>query len=357
MRDQEVGLAGVAYGPNLHHLLGFDPHPTERPCLLLLSQDGEVLVVPRLHAEDVEGLDVDRVAIYTDAEGPELAIRAALTGLGLAGERTDAPRAGRVDESMRADFLLLLEGALPRWEFSGAAPLLDPIRIVKGPEELEALAAVAALTDRALEAVWPQIHQGMTELDAAEVVREAFHDQGADATAFCIVGFGPNSAAAHHRPERRALNHGDAILIDIGARKDHYHSDITRVGFLGTPGAEYLAVYDVVRRALDAAMAAVAPGVHASSIDEAARDVIERAGFGATFRHGVGHGIGLSVHESPYVTASSSQVLQEGMTFTLEPGIYLIGRFGIRLEQVVAVTSHGARLLTGAALDIVRRPT
>jgi len=357
MRDQRVGLAAVAYGPNLHHLSGFDPHPTERPCLLLLSQKGEVLVVPRLHAEDVDGLDVDRIVIYTDAEGPAFAIHGAIAGLGLAGDGTSAPRNCRIDESMRADFLLLLESALPQWEFSGAATLLDPMRLVKSREELEALATVATLTDRALEAVWPRIHEGMTELDASEIVRKAFHDAGADATAFCIVGFGPNSAAAHHRPERRALNQGDAILIDIGARKNHYHSDITRVGFLGAPSAEYLHVYDTVRRALDAAIAAVKPGVQASSVDKAARDVIESAGFGSTFRHGVGHGIGLSVHEPPYLTASSAMTLQEDMTFTLEPGIYFVGRFGIRLEQVVAVTSNGASVLSGASLETVRLPT
>jgi len=354
MCEQGVGLTAVAYGPNLHHLLGFDPHPTERLLLLLMSQTSEVLIVPRLHAEDVEDFDVDDVVVYTDADGPDDGLRDALERLRLEPAGASPARRACVDEAMRADFLLLLEQALGGWSFSAGAPVLEPMRIVKGPTELDAMRRVVALTDDALEAIWPQIHEGMSELDAAEVVRSAFHASGADATAFCIVGFGPNSAAAHHQPTRRVLQDGDSVLIDIGARREGYHSDITRVGFLGEPGPEYLGVHGIVKAALDAALAAVRPGVPAAEVDRAAREVIAAAGYGRTFRHGVGHGIGLSVHEPPYLTDSNGRLLEEGMTFTLEPGVYRIGEFGIRLEQVVAVTASGGQVLTGSGLDAVR---
>lgn len=356
MGEQGVALTAIAYGPNLRHLTGYDFHPTERLCLLLVTQRGEVLVVPRLHREDVDDADIDRVVSYTDAEGPLAALHAAIEYLGLSPTGSEEPVVGAVDESMRAGFLVALERALPGCRFVGAGALLDPMRMVKGREELESLASVVDLTDRALASVWPGLTEGTTELDAAEIVRGAFHAQGADATAFCIVGFGPNSAAAHHQPTRRALRPGDAVLVDIGARRNGFHSDITRVGFFGEPPEEYLRVHEVVGRALATAQAAVMPGVPVSEVDRAARQVIAAAGYGATFRHGVGHGIGLSVHEPPYLTASNEAPLQVGMTVTLEPGVYLLGRFGVRLEQVVEVTAEGASVLTGSSLEIVGLP-
>ncbi len=362
MEERGVDLVAVGYGANLHYLLAFDPHPTERPLLLLMTREREVLLVTRLHADDLDALDIEHRVLYTDADGPEGGMREAFDLLGLPGGRSGvAGGVGGVgvaaaDPSMRADAFLLVQGALPGWRVGSAGPLLDALRLVKEPDELAALATVSRLTDRAVTRVWTQIVPGMSELDAAEVVRGAFHHEGADATAFCIVGFGPNSAAAHHQPDRRVLQAGDPILLDVGARLAGYHSDITRVGVAGEPTAEYLGIHRLVADALYAAIAAVRPGVRASDVDRAARDVISAGGFGPTFRHGVGHGIGLSVHESPYLTAGNDDRLEEGMAFTLEPGVYLRDRLGIRLEQVVTVTADGARVLNEAGLDIVRVP-
>jgi Xaa-Pro aminopeptidase len=161
---------------------------------------------------------------------------------------------------------------------------------------------------------------------------------------FTIVGAGSNGAFPHHATSRKLVEDGDAIVIDIGARKDAYNSDVTRMAFVGAPSQRYLEVHAVVEQAVQAALAVIRPGLAAKEVDRVARDVITAAGFGQYFVHRTGHGLGLNGHESPYITSTNELVLEEGMVFSVEPGIYLPGEFGVRLEEIVVVTSNGARI-------------
>lgn len=342
LANVDVDAVAVGYGAHLRYLTGWEPVAGERPLYLLVGAAGDLLFVPRLHAEDAARLDVPNTGHYRDDESPAGSLRRAAAALVPSGARL------AVDGAMRADAALLLGDALDVRGPVVAGHWLDAGRARKDDGERAALRAVAALTDRALSRWFEGLACGVTERAAAERLRSLLIDEGADDAAFIIVGFGPDSAEAHYRPGERALGDGDAVLVDVGARRGGYVSDITRVGHVGPAPDPYRALHALVGSALDAALAAVAPGVTAGEVDAAARDVIGAAGYGPAFRHRVGHGIGLSVHEPPYLTADSRVELESGMVVTIEPGVYLMGRYGVRLEEVVLVTDDGHEVLSGA---------
>lgn len=342
-----VDLLAVAPGDNLRYLLGYSPHPDERPCFLLVAAAGEALLMPALNAAEAEARVELPMSVYTDAEGP----RAALAGL-LRRLEAERARVIAVEEPMRADFALLLAEAVPGARLSLAGELLAALRRRKDPEEVELLLRSAAVADRVVERVFAALRPRLTEADVARLVADAFAAEGADAVKFALVASGPNSAYPHHQSGRRALQAGEPVLLDLGGSLSGYQSDITRMAFLGEPHEEYRRVHGVVEEAVQAALAAVRPGVPAREVDAAARGVIEAAGFGPYFTHRVGHGIGLSGHEPPYLTGTNDQPLEEGMAFSVEPGIYLPGRFGVRLEEIVVVTADGPRVLSRLPRDV-----
>jgi Xaa-Pro aminopeptidase len=190
----------------------------------------------------------------------------------------------------------------------------------------------------------------MTETQVADVVKAHFEANGARVQ-FAIVGASENGAHPHHSTGSRVLKRGDAVVIDIGGRLDGYPSDMTRMAIVGEAPEGYAAVHAIVEKAVQAALAAAKPGVKASAVDKAARDVIAAAGYGEYFVHRTGHGLGIDVHEPPYITATSETVLAEGMVFSIEPGIYLPGRFGIRLEDIVILRKDGPEILSGLPRD------
>lgn len=339
MKATGTELLALAPGAHMHWLLGFAPHPDERLCLALVSQKAAAFVMPALNAGDARQHTDWPFHEWADAEGPASALAAALDAT------CAAPRKLSLDETMRADHALLLLDALPDAARGLAADVVGALRLIKEPGELEALAENAAIADQVQQAVRAALHPGVTETEMAQVAREAFAAHGARCE-FAIIAFGANSAFPHHHSGARQLAPGEAVLVDLGGRRNGYYSDITRMAAMGEPPEGYEAVHAVVDQAVEAALAAIRPGARARDIDDAARGVIERAGYGAFFTHRTGHGIGFEVHEPPYMTASNEQVLEEGMVFTVEPGIYLPGRFGIRLEEVAVVTAEGARILS-----------
>jgi len=342
LADKGVDFVAIAPSDNLSYVLGFSPLPDERLCLLLLSERGSVFVVPALNAEQsagsVTGLEL---LAWADAEGFDRALAGGLARVAPAGARRVA-----VDPLMRADHLLALQGCVAGSpEYVSAEVVLGELRKVKSEHELELLKKSARTADRAVEAALRGCRAGISEADVAALAAAEFRAAG-DEVSFIIVASGPNGALPHHHTGKRLLQEGDAVVIDLGGRREGYYSDITRMALVGEPSAEYLEVMAVVESAVQAAMAAVRPGISAGDVDKTARDVIESAGYGEYFVHRTGHGLGLSVHEPPWIMGGSAEVLRERMVFSIEPGIYLPGRFGVRLEEIVLVTGSGCERLS-----------
>jgi Xaa-Pro aminopeptidase len=329
-------------------LLGFCPHPDERPCLLLVSAEREMFLMPALNAEGARASTDITFAQWSDADGPQAALTSALAALGEPGLKKVV-----LDETMRADFALLLLDALPEnvtREFT--MHTVGALRMRKDADEFSELKKNALIADRALKAAWASMRPGMSERDVADIVRAHFSSERARPV-FAIVGAAGNGAFPHHGTSDTVLKVGDAVVMDIGGKKGAFPSDITRMALIGEAPEGYQAVHDVVEAAVEAALAAAKPGVAAKVVDQAARDVITKAGYGEYFVHRTGHGLGLEGHEEPYITSTSETILDTGMVFSIEPGIYLPGRFGIRLEEIVILRDDGPEILSELPRDAV----
>ncbi|MFD0916636.1 M24 family metallopeptidase [Pseudahrensia aquimaris] len=347
MAKAGVDLTALGPGAHMQYLLGFAPHPDERPCLLLVSANGSTMLMPSLNADGSREHTDQSFHMWADADGPDTALKTALADIGAGNAETIS-----LDETMRADFALLLKDHLPNARHVFTEATVGALRMCKDEDEYAVLKRNALLNDRAFLAAAEAIKPGMSELEIAAVVREA-HGTEDGRTEFCIVGAGGNGAFPHHATGERKVAAGDAIVVDIGARKDGFPSDMTRMVVVGEPPEGYEEVHSVVEAAVQAAMAAARPGVEARVVDKAARDVISAAGYGDYFMHRTGHGLGIEVHEPPYITSTSKTVLQEGAVFSIEPGIYLSGRFGIRLEDIVILRADGPEILSGLSRDFV----
>lgn len=359
-------LAGV--GPDLEWLLGYAATGLERLNLMIVPADGlVVLVVPRLEAPaalaspGVSG-GVASLAIWGDTDDPMGRVRAALAQAGADdGAGADGHPGLLVSDTLRAGFLLRLQAAFPRATFASAATLLGPLRRSKGADEVTLLRTAAAAADRTVEAVVRGRLVGRTEADVAREVRELLVSEGHEAAGFAIVASGPNTASPHHEPGGREIRAGEPLLLDIGGRLGGYCSDITRTvwvaGEEGIPPDEgFASLYALVEEAQAAGRAAVRPGVALGELDRTARAIIEAGGLGDRFLHRLGHGIGLEVHEEPYLVEGATGPLLVGDAFSIEPGIYLEGRHGARIEDVVVCTADGAEVLNGVerGLRVVR---
>lgn len=346
MKAERADLVALAPGSHMDWLIGFHPHPDERPCLLLVGPEREAFLMPALNAEGTrENTDI-AFHNWADADGPAAALATALADVGATQARSVV-----LDETMRADFALLLLGALPQARHAFTDRTLGRLRMVKDEGEIAKLKMNAAIADRAMLAAFAAIRPGMSEKELAQVVRGHFGSEGA-AAAFWIVGGGPNGAFPHHQTGERRLEEGDAVVIDIGGRKDGFPSDMTRMAAVGRPPEGYGQIHTIVEKAVQAALRAARPGVTAREVDAAARQAIADAGYGEYFVHRTGHGLGIDIHEPPYITATSETVLEEGVVFSIEPGIYLPGRFGIRLEEIVVLRADGPEILSSLPRDL-----
>ena len=222
---------------------------------------------------------------------------------------------------------------------------LPMLRAIKGADELERLAAAGAAADASLEEIVKVPFAGRSESDIAADLADLLRKHGHSQVDFTVVGSGPNGANPHHEMSERIIEEGDMVVLDFGGLKDGYGSDTTRTVHVGEPTEEEREVFEIVRRAQQAGFEAVRPGVACQEIDRAARKVISDAGYGEYFIHRVGHGIGLTTHEPPYMIEGETHLIEPGMCFSIEPGIYLPGRFGVRIEDIVVATEDGGRRL------------
>lgn len=342
-RMQATSTDLIVLGPSSHMvwLSGLSPHGDERPVLLVVSESFAGFLMPALNADSSRVVTDLPFFPWTDAEGPNGPLRALLHEAGA--QRPELKLV--LDETMRADFALLVLSMLPGARHEFTARTIGALRAQKDDEEYRALKLNALLDDGAMRAGFAALKPGVTEIEIATVIRDHFKANGASPE-FASVCFGENGAFPHHHTGERALKPNDTVLIDIGGRKDGYPSDMTRVATIGAVDPEFEKVHAVVDAAVRAAIAAARPGVTAKSVDKAARDVITAAGYGDYFLHRTGHGLGIDVHELPYITASAETVLEEGNVFSIEPGVYLAGRFGIRLEEIVILRADHAEVLS-----------
>jgi len=345
-RMAETGTDLVAIGPssNMMYMAGLSPHGDERPVMLIIAQDHAALLMPALNTDSSRQKTDLPFYAWTDAQGPEGALVKLLDDMGPVGSVA-------VDETMRADFALLVLDHLPDVRRSFLYDTVGWLRMRKDDGEFRALKENALINDNAMRAAFAALKEGVTEREIADVVRKSYADQGAG-TEFISICFGENGAFPHHHTSDRRLKAGDAVLIDIGSRKDGYPSDMTRSGHFGPAPEDFDKIAAVLERAVVAAIEAAKPGVPAKAVDAAARDVIAQAGYGEFFLHRTGHGVGIDIHEPPYITATSELPLQEGNVFSIEPGIYLAGRFGVRLEELVIVRGNRAEVLS----ELPRQP-
>jgi len=346
LRINNIDLLAVGPTANMRYLAGYASHPDERLCLLLITQNSVRAVVPALNAKDwIAHSDIPPFT-WADSDGPGKALAAALPP-------TAQIQQLAVDGAMRADFLLaVLEATRPDATVP-ADSYIATLRARKSVEEIESLQRSASLADRAVLAVMDACVPGVTEADLTWVAETAFRQGGAEKVEFTLIASGPNGAYPHHHSGSRKLQKGDAVIIDIGASLDDYKSDITRMVFLGEPSPEFLANYDAVKVANEAGRAAVQPGVAAQEVDRATRGALVLEGLGEYFVHRTGHGLGLEVHESPWIMECNEMPLETGMVFSVEPGVYLPDQYGIRIEDIVVVTDTGVRMLTGLDHELV----
>ena len=344
MGELGVGALLLSHGADLPWLTGYQAMPLERLTVLVLPLEGEpVLVVPGLEAPRVATApDVFAIRSWSDTEDPVALVGKVLGHLGR------APRLAISDRAW-ATSLLALQAAVPDATWTTASSVTSPIRAVKDAAELAALRAAGAAADRvAAELQAGAIGLvGRTEAEVSADLGARLVAEGHAHVNFAIVGSGPNAASPHHEPGDRVIGPGETVVCDFGGTLSldgevGYCSDITRTVVTGEPSDEVAGCYEVLRAAQAAAVQAAGAGVPAETVDAVARGVIEEAGLGDRFVHRTGHGIGIEEHEDPYLVAGNATLLRPGHAFSVEPGIYVPGRFGMRLEDIVVIGEDGA---------------
>ena len=347
MAEQGVDVLLLSVGHDLPYLTGYQAMPLERLTMLVVPRDGQAtMVIPRLEAPRVvEQPGVFELRPWDETEDPTAVVA------GLSGE----PATVAVGDQMWARFLVELLPRLPSTTFRRAVDVVGPLRMVKDAAEIDALRAAGAAADRVARQLQAGeiLLVGRTEADVSADISARLVAEGHDKVNFAIVGAGENAASPHHHAGDRVIDHDEIVLCDFGGTMDGYCSDITRCVFTGTPPAEIAEAYAVLHAAQQAAVAAAVVGTPCEEVDRTARAVIAAAGFGDYFIHRTGHGIGMEEHEDPYIVEGNARPLTAGHAFSIEPGIYVPGKWGMRLEDIVVARDDGPLPLNEADHSLV----
>lgn len=352
LRTSELDAVILNPGPTLKYLSGLNFHLMERPVVLFIAPDQDpVLVLPELELPKVD-LFPYKVQAFAYGENPsewDAAFRKAAQALGL-----EAKRIGVEPRQLRLMEFRHVKAGAPEAEYPDATDVLSELRLKKDKAEVDAMRKAVKIAQDALEAVIPQIKIGMTEHElSSELVMQLLKHGSEPELPFApIISAGPNSANPHASPTERKLQAGDLLVVDWGAAYDGYISDLTRTFAVGEVDEEYKKIHAIVQESNAAGRAAGKPGAPCAAVDKAARDVIEKAGYGKYFTHRTGHGIGMEGHEAPYMRGDNMQLLEPGMAYTVEPGIYLTGRNGVRIEDDMVVTDTGVESLSDMPREI-----
>ena len=347
-RMGELGVDALllSLGADLPWLTGYEAMPLERLTMLVLPADGgPTLVIPRLEAPRVaHDPTLFTLRPWEETEDPVAVVAE------LVGRRASLA----VSDRAWATFVLQLQASLPKASWLAASTVTGPLRAVKDADEIGALRRAGAAADRVAAALVggdvPLV--GRTEAEVSADLSARLRSEGHDRVNFAIVGSGPNSASPHHEPGARVIGRGEAVVCDFGGTLDGYCSDTTRTVFTGPPPAEFRDLYAAVQRAQAAAVEAAVVGTPCEDVDAVARRVIEEAGYGPQFVHRTGHGIGLEEHEDPYLVGGNCEALVPGHAFSIEPGIYVEGRWGVRIEDIVVAAERGPEPLNTVSHDL-----
>ena len=347
MGEQAIDYLLIGPSTDMVYLIDFPVRQSERLTMLVISQDEPPrLVMPEFELPRVAGLpQLFEPVTWNDGDDPVTLLTSLLRNpgggatVGLGGQ-------------MFAQFFLRIRDRAPTPNYVDGDRVMVPIRMRKSPYEVEALRAASRAADAVAEDLWSSAIQGATERDVLATIHGLLLEKGHDAVGGGIVGFGANGASPHHHVSDRVATEGDGVVVDFGGILRGYRSDITRTFHIGAPSDEFRHVYDIVNQANDVAFQSARPGITTAELDRIARSHIEDAGYGDAFLHRLGHGIGLDGHEPPYLVTGDNTPLEEGMTFSIEPGIYLEGKFGIRIEDIVVVTGDGAERLNQSTHDL-----
>lgn len=350
MAELDVDYLFIGPGSDLYYLIGTPGMENERMMLMVIPKNGQpAMIVPAL-----EKLATSNYATYfdlldwKDSDGPQGRLAE------LLGAAQGREVRGAVGSHLWSMFLLDLQKVLPKGEWTTANDVLKKLRIAKSAEEVRLLKEAAAIADKAFTDLVEMPFAGRSEREMMGEINNLLLKYGQQHMLFCIVGSGPNGAQPHHHTGDRIIEEGDAVVLDFGGRYHGYCSDMTRTIVVGKPkDPDFEKVYNIVNEARAAGHRQAKPGVSCESVDAAARQVITEAGYGEFFVHRTGHGIGMEVHEEPYIVGGNSLPLEPGMAFSIEPGIYLPGRFGVRIEDIAIVTEDGEENINHSTHDIV----
>ena len=351
MSPDNIGGFLFTASPNLLYMTGFSEGQMPRFLSLFVpTNDEPTFLVPALYEDQVrENTWVNRIIPWTDGEDPFDKMQSILGSCAL-----DTSTIA-VDDTLWSFFLLNLQERLPKADFISGGKYMKALRRVKSLDEKELMMKIGAITDKVMGKTIDFLEPGIPELDVVDFIQSELRKLGASrSTAEPIVGSGQYSAQPHYRPQtEKLIQQGDAVVLDFGGTLEHYHSDMTRTVFVGEPDREFRKIHDAVRKAHEAAMAFAEPGATCGDVDRAARRIITDSGYGEYFIHRTGHGIGLEIHEEPYIVEGNTTLLEPGMAFSIEPGIYIPGRYGVRIEDCVIVTETGVEPFTKFSSDLI----
>lgn len=337
MAERSIDAVCVSIGSDLPYLTGYRAHVSERPTMLVVTADAPAtMVIPALEAPRVKPQgDVFAVLPWEETDDP----------IGIVSDLLPAASTVAIGSQTWSRFTLDLQTRKPGVRWLDAESVMAGLRIIKSDDEIALLRAAGATVDRIAADIGTMRFSRRTEADVSREIADRTLAAGHQSIEFCIVASGPNGASPHHTASDRVMAEGDAVVVDFGGYQDGYCSDTTRTFVIGKPPDGFVAAYEVLRRAQESATAFARPGRRASEIDAHARAIISDAGYGDRFIHRLGHGIGLDGHERPYLVDGDDTVIEQGMAFSIEPGIYAPGEWGMRIEDIVAVTSSGVESL------------
>jgi len=348
LEESGADFALLTPAPNFQYLAGYDYHMRERLVALLVRRGADpLMVVPSFELSDHKSHTwIEDFLPWAEDEDPYAMIADTLGS-------SDTDFSVLLDNSLPLGIYWNLEKSLGRFrKAQSITPVIDSMRISKSENELDLMKKAGHIIDDAVMCAFSQAQLGMTELDVKQSVQSEIVRQGAVPT-FAAVQFGENSALPHADSGSRVLKKGDVILMDCGCSVDGYNTDMTRVGVAGESTEEIERVYSIVLKAEETAIEKISLGMNCGTADGIARRVIEDEGYGDYFTHRLGHGIGLEVHEPPYLVRGSTQKLGEGMCHSIEPGIYLEGKFGIRMEDLACVREDGLEVITFSPKELI----